>query len=286
VNFPVVSTSANATPENAEFRPMYINDVKPVIALIHATDDDDAEAASADFDELGLDNQYVIELDDKVIAVTGFRAIEASDRSCWLNWTYVHPSFQGKGFGRMLLTRLLDTLRESDASKIFVKVSDYENEAGVSVYERAMGLYSSQAFALELTNEDFYDEDESQLIYGLKLKADIADEELEIVEEKPIIRFCGLFEIAETEGAYTFRWEVKGTKKLFGKRNFSDEDLSLGLQAARDDGARKVFLTFPSNLPLIHKPLQAAGFKYIGLLTDYYEQGVHEYHFSHDLQGL
>ena len=46
---------------------------------------------------------------------------------------------------------------------------------------------------------------------------------------------------------------------------------------------RKIFITFPSNLPLIHLPLQEAGFKYIGELKNYYELGIHEMHFVHNL---
>ena len=43
--------------------------------------------------------------------------------------------------------------------------------------------------------------------------------------------------------------EVRETKKLFGKRNFTTEDLQTGMSAAHEQGARKIFLTFPSNLP-------------------------------------
>ncbi|MCK4710483.1 MAG: hypothetical protein KAU21_17850, partial [Gammaproteobacteria bacterium] len=135
----------------------------------------------------------------------------------------------------------------------------------------------------------FYDEGESQYILGLNIQnpgIDDTDDEPVIEDEKPIIRFNGLHVIAETEGAYTFSWEVKDSKRLFGKRSFTVEDLQLGLQGVKSDGGRKVFLTFPSNLPLIHKPLQAAGFKYVGRLANYYDNGVHEFHFSHDLNNI
>ena len=105
-------------------------------------------------------------------------------------------------------------------------------------------------------------------------------------EEKPVIRFNGLHEIADSDGAYTFAWVVQDSIKLFGKRSFSVDDLMLGLRSVKEAGGRRVFLTFPSNLPLIHKPLQAAGFKFVGQLTDYYERGVHEFHFTHDLSAL
>ena len=70
------------------------------------------------------------------------------------------------------------------------------------------------------------------------------------------------------------------------KRSFSLEDLNIGLNDVKDLGGRKVFITFPSNLPLIHQPLQQAGFKYVGQLRDYYEEVIHEMHFSHDLKTI
>ena len=148
---------------------------------------------------------------------------------------------------------------------------------------------SSIGFQTEVISSDFYDDGEDQLILGLDLRTDDdeqADDDLKVQEEKPVMRFNGLYEIADTEGAYTFSWVVQDSIKLFGKRSFSAEDLSLGLQSVKEAGGRRVFLTFPSNLPLIHKPLQAAGFKYVGQLTDYYERGVHEFHFTHDLGDL
>ena len=149
-------------------------------------------------------------------------------------------------------------------------------------------MYQSLGFEIELTNTDFYDDGENQLILGLELGPTDADasQNIEIVDEKPTIRFNGLFEIAETDGAYTFSWNVPEKAAIFGNRCFSVEDLKLGLKSAQEEGGRKVFLTFPGNLPLIHKPLRAAGFKLVGKLKDYYEQGLDELHFVHDLTNL
>lgn len=144
-------------------------------------------------------------------------------------------------------------------------------------------MYQSLGFKEELISLDFYDEDENQRILGLNLTEETPDEELEIQDEKPVIRFNGLYEIAETDGAYTFSWIVEDKVKLFGKRSFTVEDLNIGIESVKYQGGRKIFLTFPSNLVLIHRPLQAAGFKFVGELRDYYEPGVHELHFTHDL---
>jgi len=37
-------------------------------------------------------------------------------------------------------------------------------------------------------------------------------------------------------------------------------------------------------LPLIHKPLQEAGFKYVGSLKNYFELGIDEMHFVHRME--
>jgi ribosomal protein S18 acetylase RimI-like enzyme len=226
-------------------------------------------------------------VDDKIIGVTGYRAIVATDASYWLNWTYLEPDFQGKGFGKKMVLELLDKLRALDARKIFVKVSDYNDPEDGKIYENAMKLYKSIGFEEEIVNKGFYDEDENQHILGLYLQEQSeSEEEVEVAEEKPDIQFTGLYEISETDGAYSFSWTVEKSKKLFGKRNFSTQDLIIGLESVKNQGGRKIFLTFPSNLPLIHKPLQDSGFTYVGRLADYYETGIHEYHFDHDLEDL
>lgn len=270
-------------------RPMNMSDMVKVVKIIDAHDEDDGEAAEKDYLDNGVDNQFVLEQSGKIIGVTGYREVSGTDQTAWLTWTYLDEAFHGKGIGKQMVSDLLNKLRQLNARKIFIKVSDYEDPEDGKIYERALKTYQSLGFEEEVISQDFYDEDENQIILGLHLREEdstFSEDELKIAEEKPIIRFDGLFEIAETEGAYTFSWIVKDTKKLFGKRCFTEEDLIIGLESVKNSGGRKTFLTFPSNLPLIHKPLQAAGFKYVGRLENYYEQGVHEFHFSHDLNNL
>ena len=132
---------------------------------------------------------------------------------------------------------------------------------------------------------DFYDDGEDQLILGLLLQPaeDGADPHPGIKPEKPAIQFRTAFEIADSDGAYSFEWYAEGKLSLFKSSNFSQEDLEIGLDAVRKEGGRKVFLTFPSNLPLIDDPLRAAGFELAGKLSDYYEPGLDELHYTHDL---
>lgn len=274
--------AVNALPT---MRPMYMSDLPRVIEIIDHYDDDDAEAAENDFQNNGLDDHFVLELNDQVIGVTGYRTVAATDRTSWLSWTYLHHAHRGRGLGKYMTQELINKIKELNGRKLFVKVSDYDDPKEGKIYAAALAMYQSLGFAEEVRTIDFYDEGEDQMILGLSLEP-APEEGVPVAEEKPIIRFNGMHEIAETEGSYTFQWEVRNKKKLFGNRNFTVEDLKIGLNAVKNDGGRKIFLTFPSNLPLIHKPLQAAGFKYVGQVSDYYESGVHEFHFSHDLRNI
>ena len=269
-------------------RTMYMSDLPTVLKIIAATDEEDAEAAEAEFHDDGLDNQYVLEVEGKVVGISGFRLVPGTDATYWLNWTYLAPEYHGKGLGRILLEQTLRHLRELEARMVFVKVSDYVDDEEQRVYESAHAVYEKMGFEPALIGHDFYDDGENQHIMRLSYSQVEASEGegYVVADEKPVIRFNGLHEIAETDGAYTFRWTVEESTKLFGKRSFSEQDLKIGLESVKNDGGRKVFLTFPSNLPLIHKPLQAVGFKYVGQLTDYYERGVHELHFVHHLNGV
>ena len=104
--------------------------------------------------------------------------------------------YLGQGLGKKLLADVLDRLRELGGRKLFVKVSDYKDESGNNVYAAATAMYKSFGFVEEVVSVDFYDEGENQTILGLELIAQADD--IEISDEKPVIRFKGLFEIAET----------------------------------------------------------------------------------------
>lgn len=269
--------------QTTQVRAMYMSDTGPVIEIINDHDEDDGEAAEAEFQDEGVEGQFVLVDDETVLGISGYREVENCDGTYYLSWTYLDENYRGQGLGKKMLGHVLDHLRELDARKIFVKVSDYQEE-GVGIYAAALSMYKSFGFEVEVVGEDFYDQGESQTILGLEFKPQ--SDEIVVADEKPVIRFNGLFEIAETDGAYTFEWIVEKSAGFFGKRSFSPEDLEVGIGSVKEQGGRKIFLTFPSNLVLIHRPLQAVGFKYVGQLRDYYEEGLHELHFSHDLEGV
>jgi ribosomal protein S18 acetylase RimI-like enzyme len=267
-----------------QIRAMTENDIDDVVNVIDTHDDDDAEDARHDFEKFGVSDQWVVEVEGSVVGTSGFRRVPETDGTGWISWTYVDAERCGHGIGRGLFKHVLDQISNDGGNKIFIKVSNYQDEDGEKTYLAATKMYESFGFARVLVSKDFYDSGEDQYIYSKDLRPVDIEDELK-AEEKPAIRFVDIFEIGETDGAYSFTWQVIN-KPLFQQRSFSADDLTVGLKAVKESGGRIVFLTFPCNLPLIHSPLSDAGFKFVGQLTDYYERGVHEMHFVHRLDGI
>jgi ribosomal protein S18 acetylase RimI-like enzyme len=170
-----------------------------------------------------------------------------------------------------MLTELIEHIRGQGGRKLFVKVSDYESEEDGAIYAAALHLYQSLGFSVELTHNNYYDEGEAQIILGMRLKD--APEELDVQPENCPVQFNSVFEIAETDDAYSFGWHDEG-ESLFTK-----EDVLIGLDDVRSKQGRAVFLSFPANFTGVHEALLAAGFSESGVLKDYYEDGIDEQHF-------
>ena len=260
-------------------RPMEKNDIASVISVINSHDEDDARDAAVEFEQFGAECHWVADINGEVAGITGYRRIPETIGSAYVSWTYVHAKHCRKGAGKKIFSHMLEHAENAGAEKLFVKVSNYVDDEGHTPYLAATKLYEAFNFQCEVMSKDFYDVGEDQLIYSKRIVSEAQDEPKKL-NEKPTIRFIDVFEIPETNGAYTFSWAVKN-KQLFKKRTFSVNDLYIGLDEVAARGGRIVFVTFLSNLPLIHSPLSEAGFKFIGQLEDYYEPGIHELHFVH-----
>ena len=264
-----------------DIREMRIDDIDEVVALIETHDDDDSEDAMDDFKTNGTEYQWVIIDKGNIVGTSGFRPVPETENTAFITWTYVHKKCCQKGYGNKIFKFVLDELEKNNANKIFIKISNYIDEKGNKPYYAASKLYENNGFSLEILSKDFYDDGEDQLIYSKDLRTNIS--EIVKKEEKPTIRFENIYEISETVGAYSFSWKVI-KKPFFQKRSFTKDDLMIGVDAVRSKNGRIIFITFPSNLPLIHLPLKEAGFKLVGKLKDYYEIGIDELHFVHHLE--
>jgi len=260
-------------------RPMLKADVNSVIEVIDSHDEDDAAEARDGFDRPdGLEDQYVLEQQGRIIGVTGFATPPGCDQTHWLSWTYVHSDLVNQGIGRAMVTELIEHLNQAGGRKLFIKISDYSetDESGneVCIYDAALHLYKSLGFKEEMTLKDYYDQDENMTILGLRFnepESSVSSAGL----EKHKIQFNAIFEIAETDDAYSFGWEAKA------KRTFDSSDVQLGIEDVRGRDGRAIFLSFPHNYAGLSETLFSAGFSNAGLLEDYFEDGIHEQHFSY-----
>lgn len=253
------------------------SDIDAVLAVIESQDEDDAEEAESGYREKGgCIDQFVMHHDGKIIGVTGFATPPGCDQSHWLSWTYVHDDYANQGFGRKMLTELIEHLKQQGGRMLFVKVSDYVDEEDGAIYAAALHLYQSLGFNIEFTHQHYYDEGEAQITLGMRLSdtpSMITDEFIQ-AETVPV-KFNAVFEIAETDDAYTFGWHDEGDQM------FNKEEVLIGLDAARKKEARAVFLSFPSNFRGVKDTLLHAGFKESGILPNYYEDGIHDMHFTY-----
>lgn len=270
-----------APTDQIDLRSMQQEDLPVVLAIIRDHDEDDAEEAEVSYRENGLDNQHVLTRDGRVIGLTGYRNAAGTVDTVWLSWTYLANDTQGQGLGTYMLNSLLQQLRELRYRKIFVSTSDYVDPEDGEIYAAANQLYQNVGFTLELTHPNYYEPGESQLIYGLPL-SDINGQR-QVAPDESCVFFNGLYEIPETDDTYVINWDVKA-KRLFGRNTqFTAQDLQIGLDQAREWGARAVFISFPSNMPSVLPPLEHTGFFEEGRLHDYYEDGVDEVHYRYNL---
>jgi ribosomal protein S18 acetylase RimI-like enzyme len=269
--------------ESTELRLMEPEDIDAVIAIIEANDEDDAEEAAHSYQNLGLENQFVLTRSDHIVGVTGCRFVESAHQTCWLSWTYLDPAEKGQGLGQKMLQDMIERMRAGNVRKVFVSTSDYEDPGQGPIYAAAHRMYEAAGFRRELTHPDYYEPDEAQIVYGLALGEIQTDRQ--IAPDDSAVFFNGLNEIPETEGIYVINWEV-AKKRLLSRHKpeqFTKQDLEIGIERAREWSARSIFIAFPSNMPGVLAPLEAAGFFEEGRLTNYYEDGLDEVHFRFNL---
>ena len=273
----------NTGEQNTELRLMQPEDIDTVIKIIDANDEDDAEEAAHSYQNLGLENQFVLTRAEQILGVTGCRFVDNAHQTCWLSWTYLDPAEKGQGLGQKMLQDVIARMRAGGVRKVFVSTSDYEDPEEGPIYAAAHRMYEAAGFGRELTHPDYYEPGETQIIYGLAL-GDIQSDR-QIAPDDSAVFFNGLNEIPETEGIYVINWEV-AKKRLLSRQKpqqFTQQDLEIGIERAREWSARSIFIAFPSNMPSVLPPLEAAGFFEEGRLTDYYEDGLDEVHFRFNL---
>jgi GNAT superfamily N-acetyltransferase len=253
------------------------DDVQTALQIIRAHDQDDYETAIQSYENYGVEDQYVLEAESRVIGVTGIRYIPDTDRSYFLSWTYLDPGFRGRGLGTAMLEELLSVLEQRGVRKLFVNTSDLMDPKQDQVYRDAIKMYETLGFRLELNYRDYYEPGESRLTYGRRIGPLYALRP--VFEPDPAgVRLLGIEEIAETDDAYFVEWEFCEDGSMF-----ASQDLVQLARQAKEWDARCVFAGFPSNLPQMEQSVEGAGFSNCGRLVDFYEDGLDEVHYRLDL---
>lgn len=257
-----------------KLRPMASNDLDDVLKIIYEHDEDDGEWAQESYEKFGFTDEYVLTNEDRVAGVTGFKYEPETDNTFWLSWTYLEKTHQGKQMGARMLEELFDILKKRKARKIFVSTSDYIDPEEGSIYKDAIRLYKTMGFKEEIVHPDFYEPGESQLIYGYYLQPRPPMKK-RIKPEKRGVVLDDLYDIDETDDIYAVEWE------FYGKQCFSSEELKGFLEKARGLNARAVYMALPSNVTKVNDPLKDCGFQPIGMLEDFYGDGLHKIHFRY-----
>lgn len=103
------------------------------------------------------------ENDGKMVAYACFGKILDSDATYELYWLSTLNEYRGKGIGKKIISKLIETVRNLGGSKIFVKTD------GTKQYAPTRSFYEKCGFKNEAILKEYYDESDDCYIYSYKL---------------------------------------------------------------------------------------------------------------------
>ncbi|MFT7534636.1 MAG: hypothetical protein ACI85K_000585 [Hyphomicrobiaceae bacterium] len=248
-------------------------DVAPALQLIEACDDEEVIEARADYAE-SIEDQFVLEHQGRLLGVTGFEAIEGTDRSYWLGWTFMNPDERSPAMGEAMMRDLFVVLRGRKARKLFAQVSDWFSGGLRCSHRFQRDVYELAGLVEEFRIDNYYDTREAMLGLGLHL-ATPQPVDPPIDEDARGIVSLGVDEIDDCEAASFLDWDYVDAPQADGIKEAID--------IARRQKMRAVFASAASHAVGAAQQLQSAGFQNVGRWTDYHEDGMHEEQFRFDL---
>jgi GNAT superfamily N-acetyltransferase len=248
-------------------------DVAPALQLIEACDDEEVVEARADYAE-SIDDQFVLEHQGRLLGVTGFEAIEGTDRSCWLGWTFMDPDERTPEMGAAMMRDLLVVLRGRKVRKLFVQASDWFSGGLRCSHRFQREVYESAGFVEELRFDSYYGMREAMIGFGLHLATPLPVDPPVEDDDRAIVSL-GVSEIDDGEGISFLDWGCVDAPQADG--------IAAAVDAARRQRVRAVFASAASHAVGAAKQLQAAGFRHVGRWADFHEDGLHDEQFRCDL---
>jgi len=110
------------------------------------------------------DRTYILMLNSKIEGVIGYSVDRYETNNCWINWFYVRKKYQGKGYGKKLISHLAMILKRKGIKKLFVETSMDES------YRMALNIYLDQGFRIEAIIRDYYEKGEDQIILSKAIR--------------------------------------------------------------------------------------------------------------------
>jgi len=212
------------------------------------------------------------------VGVTGFRAIEHTDRAYWLSWSYIDLDHsRSRLTGQHVLECAVDRLRAENGRKLFVEVSASDAPIdSARQYGAAKGMYERFGFKGESHHADYYQhgEDMSVLSYRIEDPKPAADIE---PETRPLV-VTDADEIFETDDAYFVEWAYADDGSESSVRDITKWVDKIG----KWDG-RCAFIGVPSHATTAQQQVQEAGFAEDGRLKDLICDGIDEVRYRVDL---
>lgn len=261
---------------NLELRPMHETDIPRVLAIIAEYDEDDAYDAQETYEE-SIDYQYCLVERNQVIGVIGAKPIPNTVDAFGLSWTYLQRTDRRSGKGTQMLNWIVEIMREQGGRKAFVHASDYHDPEEGDVYYDAREAYMRMGFIQELKHPDYYAPGESMLVYGMRLQPRGELNSNRILDD---IKITDVDEIPETNNAFWIAWELASPGQ-----GSTVADFEKVFREVKSWGGRSLFMAFPSEVVKAAELLPSSKFRIAGRLMDYYEDGIDEVHYRHDLLG-
>lgn len=137
-------------------------DVEISVELAH----DALEGQKHDNDNLEEPSFLIAEDNGKTVGYACFGKIQDSNCAYELFLISTLSSYRGHGIGRKMMERLLKTVRELGAKKLFVKTE------GTAQYAPTRKFYESCGFRLEAVLKEYYDDRDDCYIYSYKFCED------------------------------------------------------------------------------------------------------------------
>jgi len=160
-------TAAPPITLRTEVRPDDIQRARDIAVATGFFRPDEVEIAAELFEERlarGDASEYffVIADDERgdMLAFANYGPIACTIGSFDLYWIAVHPTAQGRGLGKRLLTEAESRIRAAGGRRIYIETSSQPK------YEPTRAFYTACAYTLEATLPDFYAPGDAKLVYA------------------------------------------------------------------------------------------------------------------------